>query len=140
MVINLSMQCCYSHKNTMGRGMSNIIFYYYLYILFYVSRSASSVLALTAVRHLVNITVVTQTMQSDIVITIRSDRFISKALCYLHQNQGLYTLDYIQCICPGRKTHIYIFFMYCFDSIQFNTDICTRQLINYHVGAHDEQR
>ena len=26
-----------------------------------------------------------------------------------------------------------------FNSIQFNTDICTRQLINYHVGAHDEQ-
>ena len=28
---------------------------------------------------------------------------------------------------------------YRFNSIQFNTDICTRQLINYHVGAHDEQ-
>ena len=27
-----------------------------------------------------------------------------------------------------------------FNSIQFNTDICTRQLINYHVGVHDEQR
>ena len=25
-------------------------------------------------------------------------------------------------------------------SIQFNTDICTRQLINYHVGAHEEQK
>ena len=25
-------------------------------------------------------------------------------------------------------------------SIQFNSDICTRQLINYHVGARDEHR
>ena len=24
--------------------------------------------------------------------------------------------------------------------IQFNSDICTRQLINYHVGARDEHR
>ena len=30
----------------------------------------------------------------------------------------------------------------CYDnnSIQFNSDICTRQLINYHVGARDEHR
>ena len=27
-----------------------------------------------------------------------------------------------------------------FNSIQFNSDICTRQLINYHVGARDEHR
>ena len=26
-----------------------------------------------------------------------------------------------------------------FNSIQFNTDICVRQLINYRVGTHDEQ-
>ena len=25
-------------------------------------------------------------------------------------------------------------------SIQFNSDICTRQLINYHVGTRDEHR
>ena len=27
-----------------------------------------------------------------------------------------------------------------FNSIQFNSDICTRQLINYHGGARDEHR
>ena len=28
----------------------------------------------------------------------------------------------------------------CPIQIQFNTDICTRQLINYDVSAHDEQK
>ena len=31
-------------------------------------------------------------------------------------------------------------YLHTVNSIQFNSDICTRQLINYHVGARDEHR
>ena len=87
--------------------------------------------------HLTDVSKSLNSFKKQLKTFLYSQAYHSLTVLLVRACDSIYSYFNMFSLTYGTSPAVYYYYLLL---IQFNTDICMRQLINYHVGAHDEQK